>query len=58
MSHTRMTTLAFLLLELSPFLVFEFDFLSLLCNTNTLWNILVMLGTNVEQEELMCCVQE
>ena len=48
MSHTRMTTLAFLLLELSPLLVFEFDFLSLLCSTNTLWNILMMLGTKVE----------
>ena len=43
MSHTRMTTLAFLLLGLSPLLVFEFDFLSLLCNTNTLRNILMML---------------
>ena len=59
MSHTRMTTLAFfLLLELSPLLVFEFDFLSLLCNTNTLRNILMMLGTNVAQDEMMCCVQE
>ena len=48
MSHTRMTILAFLLLELSPFLVFEFDFLSLLCNTNTLRNISMMLGINVE----------
>ena len=58
MSHTRMTTLAFLLLELSPLLMFEFDFLSLLCNMNTLWNILMVLGTNVEQDEMMCCVQE
>ena len=41
----------FLLLELSPLLVFEFDFLSLLCNTNTLWNILMMLGTNAEHDE-------
>ena len=57
MSHTRMTTSAFiLLLELSPLFVFEFDFLSLLCNTNTLQNILMMLGTNVEQT--VCCVQE
>ena len=47
-----------LLLELSPLLVFEFDFLSLLCNTNTLQNILMMLGTNVEQDQMMCCVQE
>ena len=45
MSHTRMTTSAFLLLELSPLLVFEFDFLSLLCNTNTLRNILMILVT-------------
>ena len=55
MSHTRMTTSAFiLLLELSPLLVFEFDFLSLLCNTNTLRNILMMLGKNVEQGEMTC----
>ena len=58
MSHTRMTTSAFLLLELSPLLMFEFDFLSLLCNMNTLRNILMMLGTNVEQDKLTCCVQE
>ena len=44
---------------LSPLLVFDFDFLSSLCNTNTLWNILMMLnGTNVEQDEMTCCVQE
>ena len=48
----------FLLLELSPLLVFEFDFLSLLCNTNTLLNILMRLGTNVEQDEVTCCGQE
>ena len=47
-----------LLLELSPLLVFEFDFLSLLCNTNTLQNTLMVLGTNVEQDEMTCCVQE
>ena len=58
MSYTRMTTSGFLLLELSPLLVFEFDFLSLLCNMNTLRNILMMLGTNVEQEEMTCCVQK
>ena len=45
MSHTRMTASAFLLLELSPHFVFEFDFLSLLYNTNTVQNILMMLGT-------------
>ena len=59
MSHTIITTLTFfLLLELSPLLVIEFDFLSLLCNTNALQNILMMLGTNVEQDEITCCVQE
>ena len=47
-----------LLLELSPLLVFEFDVLSLLCNTNTQRNILMMLGTNVEQDEMTCCIQE
>ena len=36
--------------------MFEFDFLSRLCNTNTLWNILMMLGTNVEQDEMTCCI--
>ena len=50
--------LFFLLLGLSPVLVFEFDFLSLLCNTNTLRNILMMLSTNVELDEMTCCVQE
>ena len=58
MSRTRMITSAFLLLELSSLLVFEFDFLSLLCNTNTLRNTLMMLGTNVEQDEMTCCIQE
>ena len=32
--------------------MFEFDFLSLLCNTTTLRNILMLLGTNVEQDEM------
>ena len=30
MSYTRMTTLAFLLFELSPFILFEIDFVSAL----------------------------
>ena len=29
-----------------------------LCNTNTLRNILMTLVRNVEQDEMMCCVQE
>ena len=50
MSRTKMTTLAFLLLELSPLLLFEFDIL-LLCNLNTLHKILMILDRNVEQDE-------
>ena len=57
MLRTRMATLAFLLLELSPLLVFEFDFV-LLCNSNTLWIILILIGRYVEQDETTCCVQE
>ena len=49
---------AFGVISPSCVLVFEFDFLSLLCNTKTLWNILMMLGTNVQQDEMMCCLQE
>ena len=45
-------------LQTPALVVFEFDFLSLLCNTNTPRNILMMLGINVEQDEMMCCVQE
>ena len=29
-----------------------------LCNSNTLRNILMVLGRNVEQDEMLCCVQE
>ena len=29
-----------------------------LCNSNTLYNILMILGRNVEQDEKMCCLQE
>ena len=49
MSHTRMTTLAFLLLELSPFVLFEIDFSSAFY-WNTLWNILVVFDRNVVQD--------
>ena len=29
-----------------------------LCNLNTLWNILMVLGRNVAQDQTTCCVQE
>ena len=41
MSLTGMKTLAFLLFELSPFVLFEVDFVPLY-NSNTLWNILMV----------------
>ena len=58
---TRMTALPFLLLPLSPFFIFDSDYALIscpLCNSNTLWNILMVLDRNVEQDETMCCVQE
>ena len=29
-----------------------------LCNLNTLWNILMILGRNVDQDEMMCHIQD
>ena len=57
-SRTRMTTLAFLLLALSPFVIFDSDYAlisCLLCKSNTLLMILVR---NVEQDKTTCCIQE
>ena len=53
MSGTRMTTLPFLLLALSPFFIFDSDYaliLCPLCKSNTFWNIFIILGSNVEQD--------
>ena len=50
MSYTRMTILPFLLLVLSPFVIFDSDYaliLCPLCKSNTLWNIFMILGRNV-----------
>ena len=61
MSRTRMTTLPFLLLVLSPFGMSDSDnplISCLLCKSKTLWNIFMILGRNVEQDQTMCCVQE
>ena len=60
MWHTRITTLPFLLLPLSPFVIFDNDnalILWWLCKSNTLWNILI-LGSNIEQDETTCYLQE
>ena len=61
MSRTKMTTLSFLLLGLSSFVIFDSDYaliLCLLCKLNTLWNIFMILGRNIEQDETTCRVQE
>ena len=50
-----------LLLALSPFVIFDTDnplILCPLCKSKTLWNIFIILGRNVEQDQTMCQVQE
>ena len=49
--HTKMTTLPFLLLELSPFVTSDSDYPLIsrpLCKSKTLLNIFMILGRNVE----------
>ena len=61
LSHTRMTTLPFLLLALSPFVIFGSDYaviLCPLCMSITPWNIFMILSRNVEQDKTTCRVQE
>ena len=59
--HIRITTLPFLLLDLSPFVIFDSDnqfILCLLCKSKTLWNIFMILGRNVDQDQTTCRVHE
>ena len=60
MSRTRMTTLPFLLLALSPFVMSDSDypFSCPLCKSKTLWNIFMILGSNLEQDQTTCPIQE
>ena len=61
MSRTRMTTLPFLLLALSPFVMSDRDnplTSCPLCKSKTLLNIFMILGKNVEQDQMTCLVQE
>ena len=61
MLRTRLTTLPFLLLVLSPFVIFDRDYpliLCPLCKSKTLWNICMILGRNVEQDQMTCRLQE
>ena len=55
MLRTNMTTLSFLLLALSPFIMSDSDYpliSCLLCKSKTLWNIFMILGRNVEQDQM------
>ena len=61
MSSTRMTTLPFLLLELSSFVMSDSDYpliLCLLCKSKTLWNIFMILCRNIEQDQMTCPIHE
>ena len=52
----RMTTLPFILLVFSPFVIFDSDYALILCPLcilNKLWNIFMILDINVEQDETM-----
>ena len=54
-------TPAFLLFALSPFVIFDSDYALIscqLCKSKTLWNIFMILGRSVEQEQTTCHVQE
>ena len=52
MSRIRTITLAFLLMELFPFVLFLKLISCPLCNTNTLRNTLMVFGRNVEQDDV------
>ena len=61
MSRTRMKTLPFLLLALSPFVMSDSDYPLIscpFCKSKTLWNIFMILGRNVEQIQMTCSIQE
>ena len=60
MSRTRMTTLPFLLLALSPFVLSDSDYPLIscpLCKSKPLWDIFMILGRNVKQDQTTCHVQ-
>ena len=58
---TRMITLPFLFLVIFRFVIFDRDYVlisCLLCKSNTLWKILMILGRTVEQDKMTCHVRE
>ena len=61
MSRTKMTSLPFLLLALSPFVIFDSDYPLISCplyKSRTLWNSFMILGRNLELDQTTCRVQE
>ena len=61
MLHTRMTTLPFLLLVLSPLVIFDSDYALIscpLCKSNTRLNIFMILDRNVEHDKTTCHILE
>ena len=59
MSRIRMTILPFLLLALSQNVMSDSNnplILCPLCKSKTLWNIFMILGRNVEQDQMTCRV--
>ena len=61
MSGTRMTIQPFLLLELSPFVMSVSDYPLISyphCKSKTLWNIFMILCRNIEQDQMICQIQE
>ena len=60
-SRTRITNLPFLLLALSPFVIFDSDYALIsypLCKSNTLWNIIRIIDKHAEQDKTTCREQE
>ena len=58
-SRTKMTTLPFLPLALSPFVISPSNYpliLPTLCKSKTFWNIFMIFGRNIEQEQTTCHV--
>ena len=59
MSRTRMTTQPFLLLALAYFVMSDSGYPLISCplyKSKTLWNIFMILGRNVEQDQMTCRV--
>ena len=57
MLRSRMTTLLFILLALSPFVMSDSEYPLIscpLCKSKTLWNIFMILGRNVKQDQTTC----